>query len=267
MNAQELLKMLERHYIPENVQPAWIFIPEIQAPDSNRRADLICQGLAGATGLKLVGHELKVSRADLIHELDDLSKPDPWLKYCQQWWLVVSDPAFIDGLDIPERWGIMAPPSGRRTRSMTVLREAPQVKIYDQGPAFRTIAAKIFWQTRSRDQQDRWTRQEIQTLRQELQNERAKPRTGQSLTPLQQWGIDVSKHISAAESYRYYGLPSFPAEEAAELLVESKRIREHLDDLRRELRYTIERADTQQKHLGQYIQRASEALKAKKGSS
>jgi hypothetical protein len=266
LNAQELLKMLERHYIPENVQPAWIFIPEIQAPDSNRRADLICQGLAGATGLKLVGHELKVSRADLIHELDDLSKPDSWLKYCQQWWLVVSDPAFIDGLDIPERWGIMAPPSGRRTRSMTVLRDAPQVKVHDQGPAFRTIAAKIFWQARSGKQQHEWTQRENQSLRQQLADAKAMPQSTRALTEAQTWGLELSRLLTG-QQHSYYNKPSIDAQEAADLLLDVGQLKERIWDLRQKLNMVVKSGERQQQYLSEYLKTATEALKVKEGTS
>lgn len=42
---------------------------------------------------------------------------------------------------MPEAWGIMSPPSGRRTRTMTVIRPAPKLKPVDTGAAWRRIAA------------------------------------------------------------------------------------------------------------------------------
>jgi hypothetical protein len=68
-------------------------------------------------------------------------KADPWAKYCIQWWLVVAHPTLVEGLSVPEAWGIMSPPSGRRRRSMTIVRPAPILKPGDTGPAWRRVAA------------------------------------------------------------------------------------------------------------------------------
>lgn len=138
--ASDLEEMLRRHYIPEGRLPAGIFATEIQSPDGSRRADALwCPWSDLDNGL--VGHEIKVSRSDLIVELADPMKADPWAKYCREWWLVVSHPALIDGLQIPTAWGVMAPPSGRRRRSMTIVRHAPRLKPMDTGRAWRRIAA------------------------------------------------------------------------------------------------------------------------------
>ncbi len=127
--ATDVLKMLRAHYVPESRPPGGLFLPEIASPCGRRRADLIWvpTSLGGAADGRIIGHEIKVSRSDVIAELSDPTKPDPWLKHCSRWWLVVADPALIDGLTIPEIWGVMAPPSGRRTRSMTILRPAPRL--------------------------------------------------------------------------------------------------------------------------------------------
>lgn len=130
--------MLRRHYLPEGRPASGILATEIGAPDSARRGDAIWAPLTG-NGTDIVGHEVKVSRSDVLTELADPMKCEAWAQFCTRWWLVVSDPALVDGLDIPETWGIMAPPSGRRTRSMTVLRPAPLRKVHDSGPAWRRL--------------------------------------------------------------------------------------------------------------------------------
>jgi hypothetical protein len=147
--ASEMLKLLRRHYLPDESRPAGIFAPEIQAPGSTlRKADLIWLGCTAAAGSYLVGHEIKVSRADVMVELADLTKTDPWQRYCDQWWLVIPSPPLIAGLALPDSWGVLIPPSGRRTRSMTVHREAPALKPAEQAPALRTIAAWLHWRLR-----------------------------------------------------------------------------------------------------------------------
>lgn len=143
--ARDVLEMLRRHYLPEGRQPAGIFAPEIEAPGGRRRADLIWQGVTTASGSQLVGHEIKVSRTDVLVELQDLTKTDPWQQYCDRWWLVVPDPALIAGLTLPASWGVLGPPSGRRTRSMTVLVDAPKLKPVDKAAAYATIAKWLHW--------------------------------------------------------------------------------------------------------------------------
>lgn len=136
LTATDVKAMLTRHYLPENRPPAGILGFEVGSPDGKRNADALWVPMTLAGGRTIVGHEIKVSRADVAAELADLTKADAWARYCDQWWLTVSDPKLVEGLDIPEHWGIMAPPSGRRTRSMTVIREAPKLKPIDQAPAF-----------------------------------------------------------------------------------------------------------------------------------
>lgn len=143
--AKDMLDMLRRHYIRDENHPGGIFAPEITAPQSARRADLIWQGITAGTGYELVGHEIKVSRADLIAELDDPTKCDPWMRYCDRWYLVLPSMGLADGLDLPATWGVLTPPSGRRTRSMTVSVEAPKLNPAEQSPALRTLAAWQHW--------------------------------------------------------------------------------------------------------------------------
>lgn len=144
-DARAVLDMLRRHYLPETKPPGGIFAPEIGAPDSDRRADLIWQGITAGFGKELVGHEIKVTRRDLQIELQDPTKSDAWMRFCDRWWLVVPDPALVEGFELPPHWGVMAPPSGRRTRSMTVLVDAPKLKPYPQAPAYLRLATWLFW--------------------------------------------------------------------------------------------------------------------------
>ena len=145
--ARDVVEMLRRHYQPEGRPPAGVFAPEIQAPDGRRRADLIWlpTTIAGGRGRGLVGHEVKVTRPDVLSELADPAKADPWARYCDRWWLVVAEPELVEGLAIPDQWGIMAPPSGRRTRSMTILRDAPRLNPVDTAPALATLAAWMLY--------------------------------------------------------------------------------------------------------------------------
>lgn len=143
--ATDLLAVLRRHYLPDNRPPAGIFAPEIESPCGKRRADALWMPTTWSGSKELIGHEIKVTRSDVLAELADPTKADAWAKYCGRWWLVVLSPALVDGLDVPETWGIMAPPSGRRTRSMTIVREAPKLTPVETGPGFRRVAAWLMY--------------------------------------------------------------------------------------------------------------------------
>jgi len=170
-NAQDVVSMLRRHYLPDGRPPGGILAAEIEAPDGRRRADAIWAPLT-LSGGDLVGHEIKVARSDVLAELADPTKADPWMRYCTRWWLTVSDPKLVDGLDIPEVWGIMAPPSGRRTRSMTVIRDAPKRKVGDTGAAWRRVLAWYHYRTADEVSEARrdlsWKSQEVGLLEEQL---------------------------------------------------------------------------------------------------
>jgi hypothetical protein len=179
--AKAMLALLRRHYVPDATKPAGVFATEIQGPGSaQRRADLIWLGCTAATGNELVGHEVKVTRADLLNELADLTKSHVWQQYCDRWWLVIPDPSLIRGVGLPPSWGVMLPPSGRRTRSMTIHREAPALRPLEQGPALKTLAAWQHWKLRdahvhAKGVEDRWD-QAQQALREaELAVQRPTP--------------------------------------------------------------------------------------------
>lgn len=177
MTAGDLTAILRRHYLPENRPAGGLFAAEVGSPCGKRRADALWLPLTRAGGTGLIGHEIKVSRSDVLVELTDPTKAEPWSQYCDRWWLVVSDPALVDGLEIPEAWGIMSPPSGRRTRSMTIVRSAPKLRPIDPAPGLRRLLGWHFYSTADRlseAQRDRsWREREVDRLRHELAEARA----------------------------------------------------------------------------------------------
>lgn len=72
----------------------------------------------------IIGHEVKVSRSDWLHELRHPEKAEEWKQYCHEWYLVASDPAIVRD-DLPEDWGLMVP---NRGRGLKVLKHAPRLK-------------------------------------------------------------------------------------------------------------------------------------------
>lgn len=134
---RSMKQVLHRALLPEGRPASGILATGIESPDGRRKADAIWAAYQRGAGLE--GYEIKVSRSDLLSELADPMKTEPWLQYCTRWWLFVSDPKLVDGLDIPEQWGIIAPPSGRRTRSLTTVRPAPKLHPIDTSPAWQRV--------------------------------------------------------------------------------------------------------------------------------
>lgn len=59
------------------------------------------------TGPMLHGHEVKVSRSDWLTELRDPEKAEAFRRYCDFWWLVVSEKSIVKVGELPIGWGLM----------------------------------------------------------------------------------------------------------------------------------------------------------------
>ncbi|MBF9328509.1 hypothetical protein [Mycobacteroides chelonae] len=117
-----LLALLQRHYIkPSQPLPGGVFLHEVGGNGSwgaSGRADALYIGFTSSSGRILIGHELKVSRADWLNELNKPGKADQWADQCHAWYLVVSDPAIVKDGELPPGWGLMSP--GRSKTRMTI---------------------------------------------------------------------------------------------------------------------------------------------------
>jgi hypothetical protein len=110
-----IMEALQRHYRkPGEERNGEILLPEVQAPGSQRRADLVRVGMWHSRGTGVDVHEIKVSRADWLRELDDPAKAEAWWPHCNRFW-VVAPPGVVAPGELPEGWGLMElPSSGRR---------------------------------------------------------------------------------------------------------------------------------------------------------
>ena len=167
LKAKDMTDLLRAHYLPEGRPESGIFASEIGSPDGKRFADAIWQSTTRSGGLLFVGHEIKVSRADVAVELADPTKAEPWMQYCDQWWLTISDPALIEGLEIPDAWGVMSPPSGRRKRSMTIIKEAPLLKPISKEPGLLRL---LTWYAARQKEQRQELALESYALENKIQN-------------------------------------------------------------------------------------------------
>lgn len=98
-----------------------ILIPEVEAPGSSRRADLVRVGMWRSRGAGIDVHEIKVSRGDWRRELDDPAKAEAWWPYSNRFW-IVTPPGLIRPEELPAGWGLMEfPRAGRSRRFRTVV--------------------------------------------------------------------------------------------------------------------------------------------------
>lgn len=105
--------------------PGWIVLDEVaDATGGNVRrfADAIAYGIWPSNGLVLHGFEFKASRADLMNEIKDPSKSDGVGKYCDFWWLVVTDAKIIETVELPATWGVFVSKNG----VLKKIKDAPQ---------------------------------------------------------------------------------------------------------------------------------------------
>lgn len=180
--ASQLIDALKRHHEPPKGKPAGGYlVTEIQAPESTRRADALWLPVNSAQRGRIVGYETKVTRADVVQELRDPMKADAWLQHCHEWWLVVPNTHIIDGLDIPDEWGILTPPASERRRRMTVVRKAPALTpTGDPRAAFSTVLAKLVYggetlqaKLTSAQNLSEWREERMRAMQKELEQLRA----------------------------------------------------------------------------------------------
>lgn len=268
MSADDVLAMLRRHYLPEGRPQSGLLVEEIEAPDGRRRADALWVPLTTSGGNEIVGHEVKVSRADVAAELADLTKAESWMKYCTRWWLTVSDPALVEGFDIPETWGVMSPPSGRRTRSMTVLRQAPRLHPVDSALAYRRVLAKNHFGTNGRVEQLKrdleYARRDGERKQEQIEQLRV---TGadQHQTPTTKLVLDVVRKVEAAahdwNGGRYFAVgQDVTADDVANAVIDLGNLRRIDHDLRNQVRYTVERLRSAADPVGRLADDIQKAL-------
>jgi len=121
MSTRELTDRLRRHYIkPGEALPGGVFLPEVTL--GSRRADALYIGFTSTRGRHLIGHEVKVSRADWMHELDQAHKAEEWERECHAWYVVAPSTDIVRPEELPPGWGLMVVLPTTRTRLHIVVK-------------------------------------------------------------------------------------------------------------------------------------------------
>lgn len=88
-----------------------------------RSADAIAMSLYPSRGLEILGFEIKRSRGDWLNELRQPDKSAAIQKYCDRWYVVISDEAVVQNGELPGTWGLLVP----RGSKLTCKVEAPKL--------------------------------------------------------------------------------------------------------------------------------------------
>jgi len=130
-----LIELLEKRY-PKGQYALFSNVHNTTGTAHTRAADAIVLGLWPSRGLELHGFEIKVSRNDWLKERRTPEKAEEIAQYCDYWWLVISDPAYVKEGELPETWGMLSPKKGR----LSVVKKA---KSLDPIPLDRNFVAAI----------------------------------------------------------------------------------------------------------------------------
>lgn len=112
ITSSDVVALLRARYAPK----AWAFLEQVGNATgfaTSRHADGIAMSLWPSRGLEVHGFEVKVSRSDWTRELQAPDKADPIARYCDRWWVVVSEEAIIQPGELPATWGLMHVSGGK----------------------------------------------------------------------------------------------------------------------------------------------------------
>lgn len=90
-------------------EPEWLLGFEVgnsTGGQCRRHADAVAINTYPSRGYDVKGFEIKVSRSDLKHELDNAAKAEAVAQYCNEWYLVVPK-GLTENMDVPHNWGII----------------------------------------------------------------------------------------------------------------------------------------------------------------
>lgn len=110
MKAEKITtEMINEALLKKYQEPEWYLGFEVGnscGSETKRHADAIAICAYPSRGFKAIGFEVKVSKSDLKHELDNPRKCEEMYQYVNEWYLVVPK-GLADNADIPKPWGII----------------------------------------------------------------------------------------------------------------------------------------------------------------
>ncbi|WP_232676707.1 hypothetical protein [Nocardioides sp. R-C-SC26] len=139
-----LLALLRTKYVGKEQSEEYaggVFLEEcgINGGGASSRCDALYVGFTSASGRLLVGHEVKVSRADWRRELAKVGKADFWHDNTHQWWIVAPGPEVVPAEELPEGWGLLYPGG----RGLRVVVKAHTRDVVPGWTAVRSVMARL----------------------------------------------------------------------------------------------------------------------------
>ena len=119
---RDMLNLLAQRYSTERrgtIADRWIRAEHVRSTQDYRVFLSIADFIAidkYTSSQAIHGHEVKVSRSDWLNELRDLEKSERIKRFCNFWWLVVSDASIVKDGELPEGWGLLVK-SGDKLRA------------------------------------------------------------------------------------------------------------------------------------------------------
>lgn len=120
--ADELVKRLASRHSGT----AWAFLEQVRdstGAGAARSIDAMALSLWPSRGLALHGFECKISRNDWQRELKQPEKADELQRFCNHWWVVVSNGEIVKDGELPENWGLLV----AEGRGLKCVKEAPKL--------------------------------------------------------------------------------------------------------------------------------------------
>ncbi|KII16295.1 hypothetical protein [Phaeobacter sp. S60] len=149
--------------------PEWVRFAEVAdgtGAHARRRADAVCMNIWPSKGYAIHGFEIKVSRADFLNEMKDITKAKAVAKYCDYWWLAVPV-GLVKAEEVPATWGLME----LHKSGLKIKKQAQQAG--NPMPPDRSFMAAML--RKSRDADDAYIRSQIdagtEKLRTDLKRE------------------------------------------------------------------------------------------------
>lgn len=144
---RDLTDRLRRHYIKDKAMPGGTFVAECGLNNgfgSQRRCDALHVGFTSTSGRILRGHEVKVSRGDWLHELDQLDKASVWADQCHEWYLVTPTADIVHDGELPPGWGHLVPDPRAKVRFKTLVKADRKPAEHNPSwEAMRSVLARL----------------------------------------------------------------------------------------------------------------------------
>jgi len=131
MFESEVTELLRVRY----ARPAWAFIAGVRDATGSlqrRTADGVAFGCYPSRGLEIHGFEIKTDRRDWQRELANPAKAESVFRYCDRWWLVVSDETIVKDGELPSTWGLLVVRGGK----LHATKPAPNLEAQPQSRPF-----------------------------------------------------------------------------------------------------------------------------------